>query len=202
MAINLTKGQKVDLTKKDQTYDNIKVGLGWDPVSQSQSGGFFKKLLSAGAPEIDCDASVIMLNEGDKFKNKKDLVYFGSLTSPCGSVKHTGDNLTGEGEGDDEVVLVSLSKIPSNIHKLIFVVNIYSAVQRKQHFGMIQNAFIRIVDMATNKELIRYNLESEFDGKTSLIVGEIYRRESEWKFGAIGQGTNDTTLSSIVNKYK
>ncbi len=202
MAINLTKGQKVDLTKKDQTYDKIRVGLGWDPVDQKQSGGFFKKLFSAEAAEIDCDASVIMLNKGDKFTDKKNLIYFGNLESSCKSVKHTGDNLTGEGEGDDEVILVSLSKIPEHIEKLVFIVNIYGAVQRKQHFGMIQNAFIRIVDMASNKELIRYNLESEFDGKTSLTVGEIYRHNGEWKFGAVGQGTNDTSLSSIVSKYK
>jgi len=201
MAINLTKGQKVDLTKKGETLDSIHVGLGWDPVAAASSGGFFKKLL-ASAPEIDCDASVIMLNENDKMVSKKDLIYYGNLTSTCKSVKHTGDNLTGDGEGDDEVILVSLKSIPAQVHKLVFVVNIYDCAKRKQHFGMIRNAFIRIVDQKTKKELIKYQLSDDYANQTSLIVGEIYRREGEWKFNAKGVGTSDINIGSIANQYK
>jgi len=202
MAINLTKGQKIDLTKKGDTLDQLHVGLGWDPVAQTpKSGGFFKKLLAASAPEVDCDASVIMLGANDKFQKKEDLIYFGNLKSKCGSVVHTGDNLTGEGEGDDEVVNVSLQKVPENIQKLVFVVNIYDCVNRKQHFGMIQNAFIRIVDKAKNQELLRYQLADDYTDKTSLIVAEIYRHDGEWKFSATGIGTTDANLKSIVSRY-
>ncbi len=201
MAINLTKGQKVDLTKKGDSLDRIHVGLGWDPVAASGGGGFFKKLLGSSAPEIDCDASVIMLDENDKFTSKKNLIYFGNLKSACRSIQHQGDNLTGEGDGDDEVINVSLRSIPSDIHKLVFVVNIYDCAGRKQHFGMIKNAFIRIVDMQTKKELLRYQLAEEHANKTALIVGEIYRRNGEWKFNAVGAGTNDSNLQSIVKKY-
>ena len=200
MAINLTKGQKIDLTKKGDTLDKIHVGLGWDPVGPDKSGGFFKRML-ASAPDIDCDASVIMLDANDKLPAKKNLVYYGNLSSPCKSVIHTGDNLTGEGEGDDEVVNVSLNSVPADINKLIFVVNIYDCAGRKQHFGMIRNAFIRVLDKASNKELLRYQLTDDYSGKTSLIVGEIYRKDGEWKFSAIGQGTSDTSISNIVNKY-
>lgn len=200
MAINLTKGQKIDLTKKGDTLDRIHIGLGWDPVSAKPSGGFFKKLM-ASAPDIDCDASVIMLNEQGKLQNKKDLVYFSNLKSTCNSVQHMGDNLTGDGDGDDEVIVVSLKSIPQNIQKLVFIVNIYDCVKRKQHFGMIQNAFIRVVDQSTKKELINYKLTDDYANKTCLVVGEIYRKDGEWKFGAIGNGTSDTGINSIVKQY-
>jgi len=203
MAINLTKGQKVDLTKKGDSLDRIHVGLGWDPVSTKPSGGgFFKKLLSSGSVDIDCDASVIMLDANDKISSKKNLIYFGNLKSACQSVQHMGDNLTGEGDGDDEVINVSLRSIPSDVHKLVFVVNIYDCVSRRQHFGMIQNAFIRIVDHQSKKELLKYQLTEDHADKTALIVGEIYRRDGEWKFNAVGAGTNDSNLQSIVKNYK
>ncbi|TAJ09704.1 TerD family protein [Marinilabiliaceae bacterium JC017] len=201
MAVNLVKGQKIDLTKKGDKLDRIHVGLGWDPVSSGKTGGFFKKLLSS-APEIDCDASVIMLNEKGVMQSNKDLIYFGNLQSGCKSVKHTGDNLTGDGDGDDEVIFVSLKSIPAHIHKLVFVVNIYDCARRNQHFGMIQNAFIRIVDQTTKKELIRYQLSDDYANQTSLIVGEIYRRDNEWKFSATGVGTTDTGIKTIINRYK
>ncbi len=200
MAINLTKGQRIDLTKKGDNLNKIHVGLGWDPVS-ANGGGFFKKMFSS-APEIDCDASVILLDKDNRLANKKDLIYFGNLKSTCGSVVHTGDNLTGEGEGDDEVINVSLKDVPDRIQKLVFVVNIYDCMNRKQHFGMIQNAFIRIVDLSTKKELIRYQLAEDYSGKTSLIAGEIYRKDGEWKFNAVGTGTNDVSIQSVTNLYK
>ncbi len=202
MAVNLTKGQKIDLTKKGESLDSIHVGLGWDQATrETKSGGFFKKVFSA-VQNIDCDASVILLNENGKMRSGRDLIYFGNLKSTCGSVKHMGDNLTGEGEGDDEVIIVSLKDVPSDVHKLVFVVNIYNCQQRNQHFGMIKNAFIRIVDQKTKKELVKYQLTDDYAGKTSLIVGEVYRRGEEWKFGATGVGTNDTSIKTIVNQYK
>ncbi|WP_436918131.1 TerD family protein [Bacillus pumilus] len=190
MAITLEKGQRIDLTKGKAGLTNILVGLGWDPVSQGGGGG----------ADIDCDASVLML-KNDKFTENKDLIYFGNLKSKCGSVEHTGDNLTGEGDGDDEQVLVNLSKVPGNVNKLVFVVNIYDALRRNQHFGMIQNAYIRIVDRSNNQELVKYNLKDEYAGKTSLIVGELYRHENEWKFAAVGDGTNDAKLADITRNY-
>jgi len=199
LAITLEKGQRIDLTKGKAGLTNILVGLGWDPVSQG--GGFLGKLFGGGGgADIDCDASVLML-KNDKFVENKDLIYFGNLKSKCGSVEHTGDNLTGEGDGDDEQVLVNLSKVPGNVNKLVFVVNIYDALRRNQHFGMIQNAYIRIVDRSNNQELVKYNLKDEYAGKTSLIVGELYRHENEWKFAAVGNGTNDAKLADITRNY-
>lgn len=200
MAISLTKGQKIDLSKKDgASLTQLKVGLGWDPVA-TENKGFFASLFSS-ATEIDCDASVLMLNENEKLQNKTDLIYFRNLKSSCGSVQHTGDNLTGEGEGDDEVINVDLSKIPERIKKLVFVVNIYDCASRKQHFGMIQNAFIRIVDQTSQNEMCKYNLSDDYSNMTTLITGEIYRHADGWKFGAIGNGTNDKTLESVMKHY-
>lgn len=199
LAITLEKGQRIDLTKGKAGLTNILVGLGWDPVSQG--GGFLGKLFGGGGgADVDCDASVLML-KNDKFTENKDLIYFGNLKSKCGSVEHTGDNLTGEGDGDDEQVLVNLSKVPGNVNKLVFVVNIYDALRRNQHFGMIQNAYIRIVDRSNNQELVKYNLKDDYAGKTSLIVGELYRHENEWKFAALGNGTNDAKLADITRNY-
>jgi len=201
MAISLQKGQKVDLTKGNAGLSKILVGLGWDPVEQKK-GGLLGGLLGGGkAPEIDCDASVLMLSETDKLINKSNLIYFGNLRSGCGSVVHTGDNLTGDGDGDDEQIIVDLSRVPSNIHKLLFFVNIYDAVKRRQDFGMIQNAFIRIVNGSNNQELLRYNLSENYAGKTALMVGEIYRHGTEWKFGAIGEGTHDSSLGEVIKRY-
>lgn len=200
MAINLQKGQRVDLTKGNAGLNNILVGLGWDPVTKS--GGLLKSLVGKKQPDIDCDASVIMLNESGKLQDKYHLVYFGNLKSICGSVTHTGDNLTGEGEGDDEQILVNLSSIPQNVHKLVFVVNIYDCIRRKQDFGLIQNAFIRIVNQSSKQEIIKYNLSENYAGKTTIVVGEIYRHNTEWKFAAIGEGTNDASLSEIIKKFQ
>ncbi|MDP4083537.1 MAG: TerD family protein [Bacillota bacterium] len=201
MAINLQKGQRIDLTKSNPGLSKLLVGLGWDPV-QSGGGGFFGSLFGGGsAPNIDCDASVLMLGENDKLQNNNNVVYFGNLKSKCSSVQHSGDNLTGAGDGDDEQILVDLSKVPANVHKLVFVVTIYDAVKRRQHFGMIRNAFIRIVNHTNQQELLHYNLSDDYSGKTALIAGEIYRNGNEWKFGAVGNGTNSTGLSEVVRSY-
>lgn len=167
------------------------------------SGGLFGSLFSSKQAEIDCDASVLMLNSNEKLENKFDLVYYGNLRSKDDSVIHKGDNLTGGGEGDDEQVMVDLKRVPDRIKKLVFVVNIYDCQKRNQDFGMIKNAFIRVVDLKGNKELLKFNLTEDYNGKTSLLVGEMYRDASnEWKFNAIGQGTNDKSLTEIVNIYK
>jgi stress response protein SCP2 len=189
MGVNLQKGQKISLAKDNKALSKIMVGLGWDPV-QGQGD------------RIDCDASVFMLNATDKIEGKNDIIYFGNLASICKSVVHQGDNLTGQGEGDDEQIIVDLQAVPERIQKLVFVVNIYKCIERKQHFGMIQNAFIRIVNIADRGELARFNLTEDYSGWTSLIVAEIYRRNNEWKFGAIGQGSKDASLEEMVKQYK
>lgn len=195
MSISLQKGQKVSLTKESKGLSNVLVGLGWDAVEQKS--GLFGLFKSA---DIDCDATAILLKNG-KFADKSDVVYFGNLVHKSGTVRHMGDNLTGEGEGDDEQILIELSKVPQEYDKIVIVVNIYSAVQRKQHFGMIKNAFIRIVDGGTNKEMCKYDLTENYSGMTAMIFGEIYRHNGEWKFGAIGQGTKDTSISDLCRRY-
>jgi stress response protein SCP2 len=202
MAINLQKGQRVDLTKSNPGLSKILVGLGWDPVQSGGGGGLFGSLFGGGsAANVDCDASVIMLGANDKLQNNKDVIYFGNLKTNDGSVQHTGDNLTGDGDGDDEQIVVDLSRVPSTIQKLVFVVNIYDCVKRKQHFGMIQNAFIRVVNPSNNQELIHYNLSDNYSGLTCLVAGEIYRHGNEWKFAAVGTGTTAGSLSEIVRTY-
>ena len=198
MAVNLQKGQKVSLVKADgKKLTKLMVGLGWDAAVQE--GGFFKKLFS-GKKDIDCDASVFMC-KGGKLKDNDDIVYFGNLKHRSGSVQHMGDNLTGEGEGDDEQIFVDLNKITADYDKLIFVVNIYKAVERKQHFGMIKNAFIRIVDNETGEELCRYNLTDNYDEMLAMVAGEVYKKNGEWKFNAIGNGTTDSGLSSLSQRF-
>lgn len=196
MSINLQKGQRIDLTK-GTTITKILVGLGWDPVKAGGLKGIF-----SGNANIDCDASVIMLDANDKLKRKEHIVYYGNLSSPCKSVVHSGDNLTGDGDGDDEQIQVDLAKVPQDVNKLVFVVNIYDCVTRKQDFGHIQNAFIRVVNPSNNQEMIKYNLTENYAGKTALLVGEIYRYNSDWKFAAIGEGTTAASLKDIVVKYQ
>lgn len=202
MAINLQKGQRVDLTKGNPGLTKVLVGLGWDPVQSGGGGGLFGGLFGGGgAANVDCDASVIMLGANDKLQNNKDVIYFGNLRSNDGSVQHSGDNLTGDGDGDDEQIMIDLSRVPANIQKLVFVVNIYDCVKRKQHFGMIRNAFIRVVNPTNNQELIHYNLTDNYSGLTCLVTGEIYRHGNDWKFAAIGSGTTAASLSEVVRSY-
>lgn len=194
MAISLQKGQKISLSKESAGLSNIMVGLGWDEVKRSR--GFFAPKPQA----IDCDASAIMLR-GGKLVDRSDLVYFGNLSHRSGTVNHLGDNLTGAGEGDDEQILIDLSRMPQEYDRIVIVVNIYEAVKRKQHFGMIENAFCRVVDGKTNQELCRYNLTEDYSGMTAMIFGEVYRHNNEWKFNAVGQGTNDPGLGELCKRY-
>ena len=197
MGISLVKGQKIDLTKNNSSLKKLLVGLGWDPVKQEKKGFFG---FGAPAADVDVDASVIMLRN-DKLVGKEDLIYFGNKNSRCGGIIHTGDNITGDGDGDDEQILVDLSKIPQDVNKLVFVTNIYDCIKRKQSFGMIQNAFIRIADN-NNQNIAMFNLTEDYNGKTALVVGELYRHNGEWKFTAIGEGTQDTCLNDIIKKYR
>ena len=176
MPINLTKGQKVDLTKGNPGLKNIMIGLGWD-VNAFDSGANF-----------DLDASVFMVGENGKCPTDQEFIFYGNLKHKSGSVEHMGDNLTGEGDGDDEQIKVDLSKIPENIARVAFTVTIYDAENRRQNFGQVSNAYIRIVDTVTNQEIIRYDLGEDFSIETAVVVGEIYRINGEWKFNAIGSG--------------
>lgn len=194
MSISLQKGQKVSLSKDNAGLSKLVVGLGWDEVKQSR--GFFAPKPQA----IDCDASAILLRNG-KWCGKDDVVYFGNLQHMSRSIQHMGDNLTGAGEGDDEQITVDLPNVPAEYDRIVIVVNIYQAVKRRQHFGMIQNAFIRLVDARNNQELCRYNLTENYSGMTAMIFGELYRHNGEWKFSAIGQGTNDPGLGELAQRY-
>ena len=176
MAISLKKGQKVDLTKGNPSLSKILVGLGWDV--NKYDGGF----------DFDLDAAAFLLNANGKVNEDEDFIFYNNLKHKSGAVQHMGDNLTGEGEGDDEEIKIDLAKVPANIEKIDFTVTIYDAETRKQTFGQVSNAYIRVVDETTGKELIRYDLGEDFSIETALVVGEIYRHGGEWKFNAIGAG--------------
>lgn len=190
-AISLVKGEKISLSKialdKGIKLDNLTVGLGWD-VNNFTGADF------------DLDASCFMLANNEKVPNNSYFVFYGQLQSPDGSVVHTGDNLTGAGDGDDEQIKVSLSKVPTEIQKLVFAVTIYDCKNRHQNFGQVKNAFIRVVDEATGTELTRFDLTEEFSTQTALIVAELYRYNGEWKFNAVGAGYPDD-LSTFCSKY-
>ena len=200
MAVNLQKGQKVNLTKSNgKKLTKLMVGLGWD-AAEAEVGGFLKKLFSSKT-EIDCDAAVFLCQGGKLVNTKDDVVFFNNLTHKSGAVKHMGDNLTGDGEGDDEQIFVDLDKLPAEYDKLIFVVNIYQATKRNQHFGMIKNAFIRIVDSETGEELLHYNLSDNYDNMLAMVAGEVYKRGDEWKFNAVGNGTTDPGLGELCKRF-
>ena len=194
MGVSLQKGQKVSLTKDNAGLSRVVIGLGWDEVQQKR--GFF----APKQQEIDCDASAFLLADG-KLRGVDDIVYFGNLRHKSGTVQHMGDNLTGAGDGDDEQIVVELDRVPAEYDRIVLVVNIYQADKRKQHFGMIQNAFIRIVDSRNNQELCKYNLSDNYDGMTAMIFGAVYRHNGEWKFNAIGSGTQDVQLGQLANRF-
>lgn len=176
MPISLSKGQKVDLTKTNPGLKNILVGLGWD-INQFDSGSDF-----------DLDASAFLLGENGKTTSDVDFIFYSNLEHPSGAVMHMGDNRTGAGEGDDEQITVDLTKVPANISRIAFTVTIYEAEARRQNFGQVSNAFIRLVNAENDEELIRYDLGEDFSIETAMVVGELYRHNGEWKFNAIGSG--------------
>ena len=176
MPINLQKGQKVSLTKGNPGLSKVVVGVGWD-VNQFDTGGAF-----------DLDGAAFRVTENGKVSRGEDFVFYGNLTHPSGSVQHMGDNLTGEGEGDDEQIKVNLSAVPANIAKIVFTVTIYDAETRRQNFGQVSNAFIRIYNEDTGEEMLRYDLGEDFSIETAAVFGELYKNGNEWKFNAIGSG--------------
>ena len=176
MAVCLKKGQKVDLTKTNPGLKKITVGLGWD-VNQYDSGADF-----------DLDASAFLLGANGRVSKDEDFVFYSNATHPSGAVVYGGDNRTGAGEGDDEQIMVDLSAVPEQYEKIAFTVTIYDAAERRQNFGQVSNAFVRIVDDATGAELVRYDLEEDFSIETAVVVAELYRRNGEWKFNAVGSG--------------
>lgn len=199
MAINLVKGQKIDLTKGNAGLTNLIVGLGWDPAETTKKGLFGMKKAKAN---IDCDASALLLNADGKLTRDDNLVCFYNKKSPCHSVVHSGDNITGEGEGDDEQIYVDLSRVPADVHRILVVVNIYHCESRGQDFGMIKAAYIRVVNQVNDQELVRFDLSEDYAGKTALVVAEIYRHSGEWKFNAIGEGTHAAHVDHLAAKYK
>jgi tellurium resistance protein TerD len=188
MTISLVKGQKVDLTKTNPGLARIVVGLGWD--TNKYSGGH----------DFDLDASAFLTNEAGVVTVDKNFIFYNNLTDPAGSVLHTGDNLTGEGDGDDEQVKINFSKVPADVHKIGITVTIHDADQRSQNFGQVSNAFVRIVNEDTNQEVLRYDLGEDFSVETAVVVCELYRHGTEWKFNAIGSGFSGG-LGALAKNY-
>lgn len=189
MGVSLSKGGNVSLTKEAGAagLTAVTVGLGWDVRT------------TTGA-EFDLDASAIALNSAGRVLTDSHFVFFNNLKSPDGSIEHTGDNLTGEGEGDDETIHVNVASVPAEIEKIVFPVSIYDADTRQQNFGQVRNAFIRIVNRADNTELARYDLTEDASTETAMVFGELYRNGAEWKFRAVGQGYA-TGLAGIARDF-
>lgn len=187
MSVSLTKGGNVSLTKAAPNLKAVAVGLGWDART------------TTGA-EFDLDASAIATGADKKVISDQHFIFFNNLKSPDGSIEHLGDNTTGDGEGDDEVVNVDLAAVPADIHNVVFPVSIYDAETRAQSFGQVRNAYIRIVDRDNGKELARYDLSEDASTETAMVFGELYRNGAEWKFRAIGQGY-DAGLAGIARDF-
>jgi len=188
MVVSLAKGQKVDLTKTNPGLSKITVGLGWD--TNEYDGGH----------DFDLDSSVFLLDATGKVSGPQDFIFYNQTTGGNGSVVHSGDNLTGDGDGDDEQVNISLKDIPESVQKVTFTVTIHDAEARTQNLGMVSNAFIRVVNEETNEEIIRYDLGEDFSIETAVVVGELYRHNGEWKFSAIGSGYQGG-LAALCNDF-
>ncbi|MCR5718858.1 MAG: TerD family protein [Oscillospiraceae bacterium] len=188
MPVNLTKGQKVSLTKDNPGLKNVVVGIGWD-VNAFDTGGDF-----------DLDASAFLLGDSGKVTCQEDFIFYGNQKHPSGAVMHQGDNLTGAGDGDDEQIKIDLSLVPENITRIAFAVTIYDAENRHQNFGQVSNSFIRIFNEANGEELLRYDLGEDFSIETASIFGELYKNNGEWKFNAIGSGYQGG-LAAICGSY-
>ena len=187
MGISLSKGGNVSLSKTDPSLKNVIVGLGWD--ARPTDGADF-----------DLDASAFMVKEDGKVRSNSDFIFYNQTKSACGSVEHTGDNRTGAGDGDDEAVIVLLDKIPSDVQRVVFCVTIHDADQRKQNFGQVSHAFVRVVNKDSNNEVARYDLSEDASIETAMIFGEIYRHSGEWKFKAVGQGYAGG-LAALAKQY-
>jgi tellurium resistance protein TerD len=187
MSVSLSKGGNVSLSKEAPGLQAVIVGLGWD-------------VRTTTGDDFDLDASALMVGSNGKILSDAHFIFFNNLTSPDGSVEHTGDNLTGEGEGDDEQIKVNLVSVPPEVEKITVTVSIYDADNRQQSFGQVRNAFIRVVNQADNNELTRYDLSEDASTETAMIFGELYRNGSEWKFRAVGQGYS-TGLAGIARDF-
>jgi tellurium resistance protein TerD len=187
MGVSLSKGGNVSLTKQAPGLSAVVIGLGWD--ERTTAGQAF-----------DLDASALMLNAAGRILSDQHFVFFNNLISPDGSVEHTGDNLTGSGEGDDEQIKIDLSKVPGEVDRIVFPVSIYDADSRRQNFGQVRNAFIRVVNQADGAELTRYDLSEDASNETAMIFGELYRHAGDWKFRAVGQGYS-SGLAGIARDY-
>lgn len=188
MSVNLQKGGRVSLSKEIPGLNRVLVGLGWD-TNSSDTGA-----------EFDLDASAFLLDKNGKVANDKNFVFYNNLNSADGAVTHTGDNRTGEGDGDDESIKVDFSKLSKDITEIAIVVTIHDATQRKQNFGMVRNAFMRIVDESSNKEIAKYDLEEDFSTETAVEFGKLYFKDNEWRFNAIGSGFKGG-LGEFCKKY-
>lgn len=175
MALTLSKGQNLSLTKTDPGLKKVLIGLGWDPRATD------------GA-EFDLDASAYLLGVNGKARASADFIFYNQMVSTCGSVNHTGDNRDGAGDGDDESLQVNLSEVPADVDKIAITVTIHDAMPRNQSFGQVDNAFIRVVNDETQSEIVRYDLSEDYSTETAMVFGELYRHTGEWKFKAVGQG--------------
>jgi Uncharacterized proteins involved in stress response, homologs of TerZ and putative cAMP-binding protein CABP1 len=187
MGVSLSKGGNVSLSKTDPGMKNVLIGLGWD-------------VRATDGQDYDLDASVFLLAENGKVRNDLDFIFYNNLRSADGSVEHTGDNRTGEGDGDDESIKIKLDKIPADVAKLVFVVTIHDAAARRQSFGQVEGAFIRLVNDDTQIEVARYDLTEDASTETAMLFGELYRHNGEWKFRAVGQGYAGG-LASVCAQY-
>ena len=187
MAISLNKGGNLSLSKTDPSLNQVLIGLGWD--ARATDG-----------VDFDLDASAFLLAANDKVRGETDFIFYNQTRSPEGSVEHTGDNRTGEGDGDDEAVKINLAKVPADVQKIAITVTIHDAQNRGQNFGQVQNAFIRVVNDQTNVEIVRFDLNEDYSTETAMIFGELYRHNNEWKFRAVGQGYNGG-LSAMCSQY-
>ncbi|MEG0258518.1 MAG: TerD family protein [Lysinibacillus sp.] len=188
MAIQLSKGQRIDLTKNDPSLNSVGIGLGWD-VKQFDGGHDF-----------DLDASVFLLDASGKCRHEQDLIFYNNLSSPDQSVIHAGDNRTGVGDGDDEKILVHLKKVSPEIQKIVVTVTIHDAGSRHQNFGQVSNAYVRLSNEETDAEVLRYDLGEDFSIETAVVFCELYRHNGDWKFAAIGSGYQGG-LASLVSAY-
>ncbi|NES81585.1 MAG: TerD family protein [Moorea sp. SIO2B7] len=190
MTISLQKGERVSLEKVAPGLLAAMIGLGWD-----------LKVTDTGK-DFDLDTSVFLLGANEKLVSNKHFIFYNNLTSPDPdkSVKHMGDNLTGAGEGDDEVIIVDLRKVPQDVQKIVFTVTIHQAEERGQNFGQVNNAFVRLVDVKTKEEVLRYDLDEDFSIETALIMAELYRKNGDWRVSAVGAGY-EGGLQAILNRY-
>lgn len=190
MAVNLSKGQRISLEKVAPGLTEVFVGLGWD-LNVTDSG-----------QDFDIDASVFLLGSNEKLLSDNHFIFYNNLTSPDAdkSVEHMGDNRTGAGEGDDEVVKINLQKVPTDVSKIVITVTIHEAEQRKQNFGQVQNAFVRVVNCQNQEEVVRYDLSEDYSIETALIMAELYRKDGEWRINAVGAGYQGG-LQALLDRY-